>query len=356
MIHLKYIFVIFANVMEQLRDKYERFKAWQIKPHEVVKLSAEKHVCATCGTEFHGNYCPRCGQKAAIGRYSFKSAFLLFLDVWGLGNRGMFRTIRDLLLRPGYMIRDYLSGMQMAYFPPFKMFFLVVALSVFVESGFNIKGQNIIKVGKEKVADATKGMNEDWQGKEKEASIADSADAKIDSLAEKVDSIAENTNARRNKDTISVNGKKIPVKELAGTIKNTGQIIEKVADWIMDNETIFQFLWLIVLSGPMYLFFRHNPRIPDIRYSEFFVSMVYITNMMTIINTIGTFFIPGNASIEFLSYALSIVPLKQLTGYSYKRSVLKAIGAMTLLVILGIILAVIMVALGGLAYYMMDWE
>ena len=99
MIHLKYIFVIFANAMEQLRDKYESFKAWQIKPHEVVKLSAEKHVCATCGTEFHGNYCPRCGQKAAIGRYSFKSAFLLFLDVWGLGNRGMFRTIRDLLLR-----------------------------------------------------------------------------------------------------------------------------------------------------------------------------------------------------------------------------------------------------------------
>ena len=116
--------------MQLLKYKYERFKAWQIRPHEVGKLSAEKHVCATCGTEFHGNYCPRCGQKAAIGRYSFKSAFLLFLDVWGLGNRGMFRTIRDLLLRPGYMIRDYLSGMQMAYFPPFKMFFLVVALSV----------------------------------------------------------------------------------------------------------------------------------------------------------------------------------------------------------------------------------
>ena len=52
-------------------------------------------------------------------------AFLNFLDVWGLGNRGMFRTIRDLVLRPGYMIRDYLKGMQMAYFPPFNMFFLL---------------------------------------------------------------------------------------------------------------------------------------------------------------------------------------------------------------------------------------
>ena len=72
-------------------------------------------------------------------------ALLNFLDVWGLGNRGMFRTIRDLLLRPGYMIRDYLSGMQMAYFPPFKLFFLLAALSILVTSGINIKGKNFNK-------------------------------------------------------------------------------------------------------------------------------------------------------------------------------------------------------------------
>ncbi len=47
---------------------------------------------------------PPCGQSARIGRYSFRKAALLFLDVWGLGNRGLFRTLRDLLLRPGYMI------------------------------------------------------------------------------------------------------------------------------------------------------------------------------------------------------------------------------------------------------------
>ena len=59
-----------------------------------------------------------------------------------MGNRGMFRSIRDLILRPGYMIRDYLRGMQMAYFPPFKMFFLLLALSLLVNSGMNIQGIN----------------------------------------------------------------------------------------------------------------------------------------------------------------------------------------------------------------------
>lgn len=88
--------------------------------------------------------CPRCGQSAKIGRYSFKKAFLLFLDVWGLGNRGMFRTLRDLLLRPGFLIRDYISGMQMAYFPPFKLLFLLTALYLVVDSGVNLKDRNFM--------------------------------------------------------------------------------------------------------------------------------------------------------------------------------------------------------------------
>ena len=125
--------------MNNLQDRYKRYKEWKLQPHQVAPLSDEQHECATCGTRYDGNYCPRCGQSAKIGRYSFKNAILLFLDVWGLGNRGMFRSIRDLILRPGYMIRDYLRGMQMAYFPPFKMFFLLLALWLVVDSGLNIQ-------------------------------------------------------------------------------------------------------------------------------------------------------------------------------------------------------------------------
>ena len=144
--------------MEKLKDRYSRFQDWKLQPHQVAPLSEQQHECATCGTHYEGNYCPRCGQSAKIGRYSFKNAFLLYLDVWGLGNRGMFRSIRDLLLRPGYMIRDYLRGMQMAYFPPFKMFFLLTALSLLVNTGFNIQGINRMEQQKkattERVEDA----------------------------------------------------------------------------------------------------------------------------------------------------------------------------------------------------------
>lgn len=290
--------------MEQIKEKYERFKEWQIKPYEVAQLTAEKHECATCHTEFHGNYCPRCGQKSTIGRYSFKTAFLTFLDVWGLGNRGMFRTIRDLLLRPGYMIRDYLSGMQMAYFPPFKMFFLVITLSVLVDSGLNIKMTNT--------------LNNTF------------------TTTTKVDVSKEPDQALNDNDS----KKKLELKIL--------DKIDKCVSWLDNNQTIVQFLLLLVLSGPMYLLFRKNKNIPDIRYSELFIAMVYITNMMTIINIIGGFFLPGNASVKHLAYALSIIPLTQLFGYSYLKTLFKVVASFAILISAGVLLLIIVVSLGYL--------
>ena len=146
--------------MKNLHNRYKRYREWKLEPHQVAPLSEEQHECATCGTHYEGNYCPRCGQSARIGRYSFKKAILLFLDVWGLGNRGMFRSIRDLILRPGYMIRDYLRGMQMAYFPPFKMFFLLCTLSLIVDTGFNIQGINRSVVN-EKAYNQILGLSDD---------------------------------------------------------------------------------------------------------------------------------------------------------------------------------------------------
>lgn len=129
--------------MNHITDKWNEFCEWQQQPSYIPQMTEEHHRCCTCGREYQGNYCPCCGQSAKIGRYSFKKALLLFLDIWGVGNRGMFRTLRDLILRPGYMIRDYISGMQMAYFPPFKLLFLLVAFDIIVQSGFNLTGKNI---------------------------------------------------------------------------------------------------------------------------------------------------------------------------------------------------------------------
>ena len=182
-------------MFEDQKKRYRKFREWQEMPHHVKPMTEEEHICPTCGRHYVDNFCPQCWQSSKIGRYSFKNAFLLFIDVWGLGNRGMFRTIRDLLLRPGYMIRDYLRSMQMAYFPPFKMFFLITALSLVIDSGLNIRGMNRLEHREEETEELfgvessskDKGNSEEIEAKTKQAEVKDNKEHASEEKKDKVD-------------------------------------------------------------------------------------------------------------------------------------------------------------------------
>ena len=297
-----------------LKEKYRVFKEWQQRPYQVAPLTQEEHTCATCGTSYQGNYCPRCGQSSRIGRYSVKTAFLLFLDVWGLGNRGMFRSIRDLLLRPGYMIRDYLGGMQMAYFPPFKMFFLLATLSIVVNGGLNIKGDNQFETAVQ--------------------TYERSFDMSIRTVP-----ADENASVETGKDKADI--------ELQDRINNN---VRSFIRFVFDHQTIIELVWLLVLSLPLYVLFRNCPAIPDLYYTEFFVAMIYITNLMNIVSTVFSFFCVDLSINGLLTPLLSIIALKQLCGYSYLRTILGliasfiiiSIAVMIIMVLVGVVIGIVM--------------
>ena len=278
-----------------LHHKYKRFKEWEKQPHQVAPLSDEHHECATCGTHFEGNYCPRCGQSARIGRYSFKKAFLLFLDVWGIGNRGMFRSLRDLILRPGYMIRDYLRGMQMAYFPPFKLFFLLIALWLLVDTGMNIQGINRDKQNKQETEEiltqvVPKNMTQEEDEKDREF------DAKVSG---------------------------------------------KINTFIETHSSAVILASLLLFSLPLYLLFRHSPAIPDLRFSECFVAMVYITDMIIIYHIIPSllcFSVKAEIVFDLLAILLVIIPIKQLSGYNYWSTFWRLLAALIPFVIVWILM------------------
>lgn len=126
--------------------KIRDIKAWAIKterrqkrPYLTPEAEMTEHVCSHCNHRYKGRFCPQCGLPAKWKGFNYKSLFLNFLDVWGMGNRPMMRTIKDLFWRPGYMIRDYLAGHHLNYFPPFKMlavFCILLATTFFI---FNIK-------------------------------------------------------------------------------------------------------------------------------------------------------------------------------------------------------------------------
>ena len=287
--------------MGSIREKWHEFLEWQRRPHQVAPMSEEHHRCHTCGQEFQGNYCPRCGQSALIGRYSFKKALLLFLDVWGLGNRGMFRTLRDLILRPGYMIRDYLSGMQMAYFPPFKLLFLLTALALVVESGFNLKGQNYFELQREEVKKSTTVYMDLGEG-----------------------------------------------TELPADQQQYNEQVEKYALVFLEYQQRFPnvttLCLLLFLSGYLYYFFRRCPNIPDLRYSELMVALVYSVNFQSIFQILTEFLCLG-MGVQYVLLLLPIIPLKQMSGYSWLRCIwyvaLSFLMLMVMIVIISVALMIV---------------
>ncbi|MBQ7422072.1 MAG: DUF3667 domain-containing protein [Prevotella sp.] len=104
--------------------------------HETNVMSENsEHTCPHCYHTYQGRYCPQCGLNCTYTQLSLKSLCLNFLDIWGMGNRPMKRTICELLWRPGYMIREYLHGHHLNYFPPFKML-IVFTFFLFLTAKF----------------------------------------------------------------------------------------------------------------------------------------------------------------------------------------------------------------------------
>ena len=101
---------------------------------------------------------------------------------------------------------------------------------------------------------------------------------------------------------------------------------------------------LLLFSGPFYLLFRHGPNIPDLRFSECFVAMVYIANIIlifTIIPSLLCFSFTAETRFDLAVAMLAVIPIKQLTGYSYWGTIWRLIVA---LIPFGIILVMLYVA------------
>jgi hypothetical protein len=199
----------------------------------------------------------------------------------------------------------------MAYFPPFKMFFLLMALSLLVMSGLNIRLENRFLATQQQI----------------EASVS-----KI--FVDNANTIIEQNN--------------IPMQDQAGKkTYSPDDVANMIHNWIPKHIGLLLFLTLLLFSVSLYLTFRKSSSLRAIRFSGFFVAMVYIYNMLMIYSVILNFFCLSS----IWSSVLAIIPLKQLSGYSYGRTLLKIILALPIFALILIVLSVL-VSIGiGIVFY-----
>jgi predicted nucleic acid-binding Zn ribbon protein len=108
-------------------------------------VTSEKHCrnCAVALTE--GNaFCANCGQKVIVDRLSVRESLL---DFWFTMVRPVFVLVRALLVRPGYVARDYVEGKRKRFLGPYAFLFLIVGLAsaAYVLSGLKVvHGKGIV--------------------------------------------------------------------------------------------------------------------------------------------------------------------------------------------------------------------
>lgn len=124
---------MFDKEITYLTRKFHRLQALQRRGTLVRKAKVDEleyHECSNCKTEYHGNYCPACGQRGDTKRLTFAEGVDTLLGIFYNFDRGFLHTLIDLFYRPGYMIRDYIRGRRSEYVKPIQLLFWMVTILV----------------------------------------------------------------------------------------------------------------------------------------------------------------------------------------------------------------------------------
>lgn len=88
--------------------------------------------CSNCGAPRSGDYCAQCGQRHLRQRMTFASvAKRVFSEVTDI-DRGFLHTTLGMVIRPGQVVKDYVSGRQKPYVNPLTYFLLGATLQLLV--------------------------------------------------------------------------------------------------------------------------------------------------------------------------------------------------------------------------------
>ena len=347
--------------IKKYNKRVRRYQNWQQKPQHYAHAEyAEDVECKNCGRVYRGAYCPECGQAADTPRITFRSMILRTLDVWGFGNRSMPRTLVHLLLRPGYMITDYIEGRRQPYFPPIKMLFVLGAVYLLLMATINV-GSKLMHSEKS-VGDLVLDYVGLLATERTSATVVDTLQTTggIES-AEKLrgDTVVDFLGQILRDDTITSTddntgkAKKVHIDKESGVVKAIRGMgkseLAAAFDSLMSKTLVMRLFVLSLLYAVMTkAFFRRSPRCQNYNFTEMFFAQILIFNQVLLVAIIlACFGVKGDlSSFTIIPWWLHVLLLtivyKQMFGVSTRSSIIRTV-ALTIVVDLVIVLILISV-------------
>jgi hypothetical protein len=112
------------------------------------KIRTEK-ICLNCGTETNGRYCPACGQENIEPKQTVWHLLTHFFSDLTHFDGKFFSTVKDLVIKPGFLSKEYMIGRRASYLDPIRMY-------IFTSAFFFIIFFSFVNVKKIPIGDETK--------------------------------------------------------------------------------------------------------------------------------------------------------------------------------------------------------
>jgi Protein of unknown function (DUF3667) len=94
-------------------------------------------ICKNCDHHFKGNFCPTCGQPATVEHIGFKYFIHDIPHSIFHVDKGFFYTFKELILRPGKTLREYLDGKRIKHYRPFAYVLLMATIYILATKGLH---------------------------------------------------------------------------------------------------------------------------------------------------------------------------------------------------------------------------
>jgi Protein of unknown function (DUF3667) len=85
-------------------------------------------VCLNCGNTVEERFCTHCGQENLEPKETVGHLVRHFFEDITHFDGKFFVTIKDLIIRPGFLTREYVAGRRMSYLNPIRMYIFISAI------------------------------------------------------------------------------------------------------------------------------------------------------------------------------------------------------------------------------------
>lgn len=102
--------------------------------------------CLNCGTIVQGRYCHNCGQENVVPKESFWHMVTHFAYDITHFDSNFFKTLKDLIFRPGFLSKEYMRGRRTSYLHPIKMYVFTSALFFLLFFSIFTNNNSVLKV------------------------------------------------------------------------------------------------------------------------------------------------------------------------------------------------------------------